>query len=115
MKQTHKTLAVNILLILICVVISYSASRMVQSAFATKTESAEMAAKIEELKTKKQQLEARLVELQTKEAIEREAKERLNLKKTGEEVVVVVPEKKDNATTTPPLTLWEKIISIFKK
>jgi len=114
MKQAHKTLALNILLILICVVISYSASRMVHNAFATKTQSAEMTAKIEELKETKQKLEARLAELQTKEAVEREAKERLNLKKPGEKVVVVVPEKKDSAASTPPLTLWEKIISFFK-
>lgn len=115
MKQAHKTLAVNIVLIIICVAISYSASRMVRNAFTTKTQSAEMIAKIEELKETKQKLEARLTELQTKEAVEREAKERLNLKKPGEEVVVVIPEKKDVATTTPPQTFWEKITSFFSK
>ena len=113
MRQDYKIAALNIFLIVICVVISYSTAHMIRNALALRTQSAEMVEKIEELRQEKRNLEATLAELQTKEAVEREAKERLNLKKPGEEVVVVVPEKKELSTTTQPMTFWEKIISFF--
>lgn len=48
--------------------------------------------RVDELKNKKQELEARIQELEDPRAVEREAKERFNLKKQGETVVVVLPE-----------------------
>lgn len=49
--------------------------------------------KLAQLLQKNKELEGKLAELDTKEGVEREAKERLNLKNTGESVVVLVPEK----------------------
>lgn len=65
------------------------------------------------LRAEKSELSARLAELETPEAIERQAKEKLNLKKKGETVVVVVPERGgDYATSTSP-TLWERMRAFF--
>ena len=114
MTHGKKSFVVNIALILIAVAISYNAARMVRDALDMRTQSADMTQRIEQLKVKKQELEVLLTELQTKEAVEREAKERLNLKKPGEQVVVVVPEKKDSSPAEQPMSLWEKFMSFFK-
>ena len=114
MTHGKKSFVINIVLILIAAGVSYSAARMVRNALNMRAQSADMTQKIEQLKVKKQELEALLTELQTKEAVEREAKERLNLKKPGEQVVVVVPEKKDRSLPERPMGLWEKFISFFK-
>ena len=72
-----------------------------------------MTQKIEQLKAKKRELETALTEIQTKEAVEREAKERLNLKNPGEQVVVIVPEKKDNQSEEQSMSFWAKFKSFF--
>ena len=111
--RIEKSFIVNTVLIIVAMIVSYHAARMVRNVVMTREQSAEMTHKIEQLKLKKQELEAELAGLKTKEAVEREAKERLNLKKPGEEVVVVVPEKKDNEARTQPKSLWAKIESFF--
>lgn len=102
------------MLILLAISISYSAIRMVRSVLMVRAQSEEITKKIGELQYKKQQLEAALVEIQTQEAIEREAKARLNLKKPGEEVVVVVPEKKISAPQPEPVRFWSRVMLLFK-
>ena len=111
-----KSLIVNILLVVIAVAVSYSAARMVRDALVVRRESSMNNAKIEELKKKKQELEQYLAELQTKEAMEREAKERLNLKKIGEKVVVIVPDKmKDAIQGVSSEGFWGRITSFFRR
>lgn len=84
------------------------------NALSMRRESEDVNHKITELQQKKAQLEAYLQELQTKEALERRAKERLNLKKPGEEVVVVIPaEKKEESQTPAKISMWEKIKQFF--
>ena len=114
MRYIKKSFFVNIVLILIAVAISYSAARMAQNALNARAKSADMTQNIERLKVKKQELEVLLTELQTKEAVEREAKERLNLKKPGEQVIVIVPEKKESPPLEQPMSFWEKFILFFK-
>lgn len=114
MSYFKKPFIINIVLILVAVIASYSAARMVRSAFIMHAQSAEMAKKIEDLKGKKQQLEGAIAEIQTKEAVEREAKARLNLKKPGEEVVVVVPPKKSDLPAEKPASFWSAFMSFFK-
>lgn len=109
-----KSFIINIVLLSLAIIISYSATRMVRNAFVMQTQSAEMTKKIEELKEKKEQLTAALAEIQTKEAVEREGKARMNLKKPGEEVVVVVPEKKTNVPIGQPMSFWSRFISLFQ-
>ena len=53
-------------------------------------------------------------ELETKEGAERDAKERLNLKNPGENVVVVVEKKKEIPEVTPRAQFfWERIGRFF--
>ncbi len=113
MKYIHKPLIVNIILISVAVMVSYNAARMVRNAVFARTQSADMIKKIQELEGKKRELEMELAEIQTHEAIEREAKDRLNLKNPGEEVVVVVPQKEDTASSASPKSFWYTIRSFF--
>ncbi len=77
---------------------------------AVREEQAKNRKTVEELTKKKSDLEAYIAELQTNEAVEREAKERLNLKKSGEEVVVVVPPKtEEKKHESSLLTFWQKV------
>ena len=113
MAYLKASFIINIVLILVVAMISFSAVRIVRNVLMTREQSAEMTQKIEQLKERKQELEATLTELQTKEAAEREAKERLNLKNPGEQVVVVVPEKKDDSTVPQPTDFWAKLKLFF--
>jgi len=114
MPYIKKSFIINIGLILLAIAVSYSAARMVRNAFIMRTQSAEMTKKIEELKQKKWELEAALAQIQTKEAVEREGKARMNLKKPGEDVVVVVPEKKTNTPIEQSKGFWATVISFFR-
>jgi hypothetical protein len=94
----------------------YSTALMVRQARLVYSQERSTAKKVEELIKKKQELEQYLARLQTREGIEREAKERLNLKKIGEEVVVVVPEpEKESGAVPPPSGLWRKIADFLKR
>lgn len=105
---------VNIILAFAVFGVVWSGIRMGVQALSMRRESEDMNRKIAELRQKKAQLEAYVQELQTKEAVERRAKERLNLKKPGEEVVVVMPpEKKEEPQAHEATTTWDKIKGFF--
>lgn len=109
-----KSFILNILLAFLAVMVGYGAFNMVRQAVDSRREARTAQEKIKELVEKKEALEAYLVELQTPEATEREAKERLNLKKKGEDVVVVVPEEKKKIAI-PEQTWWQKIKLFFAR
>lgn len=72
----------------------------------------ELAALVKE----RERLESEIAYLQGTGALEREAKSRLNYKRTGEEVVIVVPEEQKQATATgvmPRQSFWERIKNFF--
>ena len=81
---------------------------------------AELTARIESLKKDIAELEKKNEEMQTglsqkgeEGYLEKEARERLNLKKPGEEVVVVVPPKEEEESQEAK-SFWEKIWETIK-
>lgn len=114
-EKIKNSLLLNVLLFLLALAAGYGAFNMVKQAAVLKKEEEDARKKIEELAKKRKELESALLELQSPEAIEREAKERFNLKRSSEEVVVVVPEKKGAPASTTPSAFWEKIKSLFKR
>ena len=92
----RKSNLVNLACAVALVFFGYYTYQVVSRAVALREESKATRAKIEELTRRKKELESQLSELKNTPAIEREAKERLNMKNSGEEVVVVVPEKKSD-------------------
>ena len=68
---------------------------------------------IQALEEKKEKLQAGIQESQSESFLEKEARERLNLKKPGEEVAAVLPpeEKKEvNPRELKEKNLWQKIL-----
>jgi cell division protein FtsB len=82
---------------------------------------AELTARIESLKKEIAELQKQNEEIQAglsqkgeEGYLEKEARERLNLKKPGEEVVVVVPPKEEEGTQEEK-NFWERWWEIFKE
>ena len=114
-ERMKKSIAANVIFLLLAVLLGYSALAMLQGMFKLKGELDIANQKLAVLSQKNKELELRLTELDTKEAVEREAKARLNLKNIGESVVVLVPQKetaplKNSANLT---SLWERLKSIL--
>ena len=80
--------------------LTLSAIRIIAREREISRERAAIEAKLQALEAEKRRLEETIRELGSPEAVERIAKETLNLKKEGEEVVVVVPP--ESSTRTPP-------------
>lgn len=90
--KVKNSTALNLILLLLAVLTAYGAFNLARYGWELKKEWQEAQKKIGELTEKKQGLEKYRAELETKEAVERRAKERLNLKLPGEKVVVLVPQ-----------------------
>lgn len=66
---------------------------------------------VAELEQKNEELQSDIAEAQTPEYLERVARERLNLKKPGEEVVaVVIPESQETVSQEQEKSWWEKLL-----
>ena len=87
---------------------------MITQALALRREYKDQQQEIDTLSRKKGELEAYIAELQSREAVEREAKSRLNLKLPGEEVVVVVPKKKELEEDKLG-TFWKRTRGFFSR
>ena len=111
--KLKQSLLLSIILISLSVFVAYGAYNMLRQAIELNHSVKNEQQKIRELTQKKIELQAYLVESETAEAIEREAKERLNLKLSGEEVLVVVPPK--NAPLPEQLSLGKRIRQWWNK
>ncbi|MBI2053314.1 MAG: septum formation initiator family protein [Candidatus Sungbacteria bacterium] len=111
-EKIKNSLPLNILFICLAAAVSVGAMRITRETMTLSSEARRGEEKIAALAAEKSQLEARIAELETPEAIEREAKEKLNLKKRGETVVVVVPENHDQSN---PMRagFWGTTVSFF--
>ena len=104
----------NALLLLVVIFIGYSSYRAVRKALELDYEKKGADAKIAELVEKKMDLEKKIAKLQTTEEKERDAKERLNMKNTDENVVVVM-EKEAEAKPDKASAGWGTSIKNFYK
>ncbi len=95
------------------VVVGYSSYVMVRRALTLRNELHDLNVRAGELRQKGEVFEGSLNELKTPEAVEREAKARLNLKRPGEEVVVVVPGKAEISATSSG-AFWEKLLKFLR-
>lgn len=89
--------------------------RAYQELLALRREEATLRQKFEAVEVENQRLRDEIRIAATPEAIERDAKARLNLKKPGEEVVVVIPAPIQAATSgNVKLSIFEWLISWFR-
>lgn len=110
---------INLFLLFLLVAAGFAAYNLGYDAWKLWAESHGLKQQITELTRKKEELEDYLAELKTVEAVKREAKERFNLKLSGEEVAVVVGSGSSTftVTTSPvswPSKFWGFISSLFK-
>ena len=108
--KIKRSVVINFFLLSLTLLIGYGALRGVLQALELRKEAKGKEKKIEELLEKKVELERYLAELENAEVVKREAKERLNLKEPGENVVVVVPVEEETSPTEPVAgNFWAKI------
>ncbi len=93
MKWIKNSLLFHIFLLIVAIAVAYASLYLAKQALALYRESMANQRKIEHLTQRKRELEAYLEHLQTPGAIEQQARERLNLKLPGEQVVVVLTQK----------------------
>jgi len=74
----------------------------------------QLKAEIRAAEEKKQQLQVQAYESSQEEFLEREAREKLNLKKPGEEVVAVLPSEEDKTEEPQKQSFWDKILGKIK-
>lgn len=99
---------------------AYGAFNLARYGWELKKELRETQKKVAELAKKKQEFEKYRMELETKEAVEKRAKERLNLKLSGEKVVVLIPQASavsiDNSgQSSAPWAIWNQIRNFFSR
>jgi cell division protein FtsB len=112
--KIKNSIPLNILLLAAALWIGYSAYSLVGEALALRKEARDSQAKIKQLAHKKAELEAYIAELESRGAVEREAKARLNLKLSGEEVVVVLPEEISPGAEIQG-SVWKKLQMFFRR
>lgn len=94
--------------------VGWGTYRMVWHTYGTWKEVKDETTEIAALQARKEELEFAIAELSSKNAVEREAKRRLNLKSPGEEVVVVVSDKSPQpGGETRRSTFFERIKRYF--
>lgn len=99
------------MLLILLGLIATGAFREVRTALVLKREEEAQRLKIAELEKKKSELEQKLLSFDLPEGVEREAKERLNYKKPGEEVVVVLSQDAASSSMAAGKTFWDRIKS----
>ena len=82
---------INVIFLLLVFLTAYGAFKLVREAKDINKESQKLEERAAKLVLRNQELGRNLAELETEEAVEKRAKERLNLKLPGEQVVVVAP------------------------
>lgn len=118
--RIKNSIAANLVLLLVAFMTAYGALNLARYGWGLRNESREVQKRIEELVKKKQELDRYRAELETKEAAEKRAKERLNLKLPGEKVVVLVSQ---NSAAGPEsfrqasgfFRIWSQVRNFFSK
>lgn len=96
-----------VLAVAVAAFLAVSSTRLVVRALGVYRERRAVADRIRELEGERSRIEAAVSAIAAPAAVERLAKERLNLKRPGEEVVVVVPEP--DAPPAPQQARWRII------
>jgi cell division protein FtsL len=113
-EKIKASLPLNILIAIGVVGALTGLAGIAREAVALRAEYAAAQAKITALREERDHLSRRIAQMETPEAIEREAKEKLNLKNKGESVVVVVPGRAVAPAGSPSSAWWARIRDFFR-
>ncbi|TSC73280.1 MAG: hypothetical protein G01um101470_169 [Parcubacteria group bacterium Gr01-1014_70] len=90
--------------------------RALEAGWAAEAERAAVKDHLRELKEKKEKLNMELEDLRTEEGIEREARQKLNFRKPGEEVVIIRDTNSISLEhTITNASFWETIKQLFSR
>jgi len=109
-----RSIPMNIFLLCTASAVAVGAARITATTLALRAELRSAESQLGDMVRKKQELSRRLEEQDTPEAVEYQAKARMNLKNPGEEVVVVVPDERP----APPETsagFWQSVRDFFAR
>ncbi len=116
-EQFKKIFFSGLLIVFILVIIGF----LVMLNFKAGQRRSQLNVKIEALKKEIQITEERNEELKAQvsqasqgDFVEKEAREKLNLKKPGENVVVIVPPKEETQASKQLKTLWQRILEMLR-
>lgn len=115
MHYIRNPIFINVFLLVLAAVLGYAAFSMAKQAVLVMREATSVSDSLEKLEAKEKKLELAHAELDRPEAVEREAKERLNLKLPGERVVVVVPDNEDGDSDPGSNNFWSRIRSLISR
>lgn len=111
--KIKSSVPLNMLFVCLVVAVAIGAVRMMRETTALWREARKGKEKIAALAARKAELMTRIAELEAPEAIEREAKEKLNLKKRGETVVVVLAGRQADQNNPERAGFWGSAVSFF--
>ena len=98
------------LFVVAALLLSLSATRIIIKAHTLHAERQVLEAKVRELEQEKRDLEASLSSAASPDVVERLAKEKLDMKNPGEEVVVVEPARASTASSSPASSFGERFL-----
>jgi len=98
--------------LLILIIVAQASSAYLRSR-TFRNQVANLKGESQQYETDIQELESRIAHLKTAEGVELEARDRLNMKKPGENVVVIIDENEKNQSTEGDDTSWWKRVSTW--
>jgi cell division protein FtsB len=116
-REFFASRAVVVVLFLLVVSMGLATFRALMQSWEVERERQAIASRVEDLIRKKGSLSDKLDDLETGKGIEREARERLNLRRPGEELVIIQDHKKPDAdrlaTSSPASGLKNFFYKLF--
>jgi len=113
-KDKFTLIILGILFFAIIGFLAFSNFRINKKKIELQSQADSLKKEIQILEEKREQLRAGILEGESESYLEKEARDRLGLKKPGEEVVAVLPPKETQGTSTQEnKTFWQKILKIL--
>ena len=113
-KDKFTLIILGILFFAIIGFLAFSNFRINKKKIELQSQADSLKKEIQILEEKREQLRAGILEGESETFLEKEARDRLGLKKPGEEVVAVLPPKETQGTSTQEnKTFWQKILKIL--
>ncbi|MDO8558721.1 MAG: septum formation initiator family protein [bacterium] len=104
----------GILILTVVGFLAFSNFRISQRRAILNSQIEQLKAEIKAAEEKNRQLQVQAYESSQEEFLEKEAREKLNLKKPGEEVVAVLPSEEDKTEEPQKQSFWDKILGKIK-
>ncbi|OGZ62098.1 MAG: hypothetical protein A3H51_01525 [Candidatus Spechtbacteria bacterium RIFCSPLOWO2_02_FULL_38_8] len=119
LKRKSKPHAIPLLFIFVVALFLFIIVGQIKRTYSIYSTADKLESELNKIEQENKNLEAQIGDLKSLEAIDKEARERLNLKKEGEEVVIIIPKEtsgvpQEEAQQKQKDSFWSKVINFFK-